>query len=184
MRQKHAESDFQIFFFVVVIYKKKTKMFRQNEQKQLWFINNTHTIYSWNNNCLEIRWFSQSVSIAERCRDSLLSRCLPCDSQLELFLFIHSALVTSLLAPAVVPSCTKSIAFKTVDSHSPRLASCTMLEQMKSERGISPDRWFPLWKQSCAQHFSTHFSPEPEHSCWFCSAGGVAQILSAWKYFF
>lgn len=31
------------------------------------------------------------------------------------------------------PECTKSIAFKTVDSHSPRLASCTMLEQMKSE---------------------------------------------------
>lgn len=108
-------------------------MFRQNEQKQLWFINNTHTVYSWNNICLEMRWFSQSVSIAERCRDSLLSRCLPCDSQLELFLFIHSTLVTSLLAPAVVPSCTKSIAFKTVDSHSPRLASCTMLEQMKSE---------------------------------------------------
>lgn len=108
------------FCFCGYLLKKNPKMFRQNEQKQLWFINNTHTIYSWNNICLEIRWFSQSVSIAERCRDSLLSRCLPCDSQLELFLFIHSTLVTSLLAPAVVPSCTKSIAFKTVDSHSPR----------------------------------------------------------------
>lgn len=30
------------------------------------------------------------VSITEQCCDSVLSRCLPWDSQVELFLFIHS----------------------------------------------------------------------------------------------
>lgn len=90
------------------------------------------SVWKWDNSA------TFCVSIAERCRDSLLSRCLPCDSQLELFLFIHSTLVTSLLAPAVILSALKAIAFKTVDSHSPRLASCTMSEQMKSEEVFLP----------------------------------------------
>lgn len=41
----------------------------------------------------------------------------------------------------------------------------------------SPDHWFPVWKLSFAHCFPTHYSLEPEHSCWLCSVEVVPQFL-------